>query len=292
MLTSIAVKIRGAFSFLSRSRALMTFVLSMLILSMLITSSLAWFVLIRQTGADNIGMGLSVDDTTAVYKAYMYDHVAKAGTDKSGDGSPLTIENLILNQYDTIFKSHNRYTPAFALIQITRNNSMPESGSVTVSVTRSTENTEGEQMGAYSSSITRFTAFIIKDKSDTSLALTSDPAALYDFINSKDRYNETNLLSGQMDYSKTFVNIVGEGDTHTHEKLNEISLTVPYTADCWYKDASGNDVMNVYLYITYDTELIDCYIDKHEEDFGGISLENSGVNFENDFKKVTVGYTN
>ena len=78
--------------------------------SMIITVSLAWFTVNRQTGADEMGMSISVDDTKAVYKVYMYDLDDKEGTNKMPDNvTDLNITNLDLNHYDTIFKTNNKY---------------------------------------------------------------------------------------------------------------------------------------------------------------------------------------
>ena len=291
MIAAVKASLQKAFRFLRESRATATLVMLILILNILISASVAWFTINRQTDADDMGMALSVDDTSALYKAYMYDLETEKGTNKAPDGSELTIGNLVLNQYDTIFKAQNRYTPAFARIEITRINSMPKSGNVTLTVARDATIGADDAMSAYSSSITRFTAFIIQDKGDNDQSLLADPAAFYDYISPRTRFKEIENLSGAHDHSKTFVNVVGEGDDHTHEKLDKITLSIPYTADNWYRDASGNDVMNVYLYITYDVQLIECYMDKQETASGGISLDDNGVIFENDFKKVTVGYT-
>ena len=291
MKTAVAGRFIRALRFLRDSRALATLVILVVIMNMLVAASVAWFTMNRQTDADDIGMSLSFDDTTALYEAYMYDLETEKGTNKAPDGSELTIGNLVLNQYDTIFKAQNRYTPAFARIEITRIHSMPESGNVTITIARNKELGADDAMSAYSSSITRFTAFIIQDKGDNDPALLSDPAAFYDYISPRSRFNEIEDLSGAHAHSKTFVNVIGEGDSHTHEKLDDITLTLPYEAKNWYRDADGDNVMNVYLYITYDVQLIDCYMDKQEPASGGISLDDNGVTFENDFKKVTVGYT-
>ena len=291
MMAAVKGGLRRAVRYLRESRALTTLVITILILNMLIVASVAWFTLNRQTDADEMGMALAVDDTSAVYKAYMYDLESEAGTNKATDGSELTIGNLVLNQYDTIFKAQNRYTPAFARIEITRNSSMPANGNVTVTVARNASVGTDDPMSAFSSSITRFTAFIIDDKGDNDPDLMSDPAAFYEYISPRSRFDAIEDLEGQLTHSKTFVNVIGSGADHTHEKLDEITISIPYTSDNWYTDASGNSKLNVYLYITYDDQLIECYMDTKESESGGISLDDNSVTFENDFRKVTVGYT-
>lgn len=283
--------LRKAVRFLRDRRALTSSVMLIFIFTLLISASVAWLTWNRKTKADEMGMALEVDDTSAVYKAYMYDLEAEMGTDKAPDGSELTIKNLLLNHYDTIFKAQNRYTPAFARIEITRINSMPVNGNVTITITRDENIGNDDAMSAFSSSITRFTAFTINGGGDNDPDLISDPAAFYNYISPRTTFDEIEDLLGQYEHSKTFVNVIGDGADHTHEKVDEITVSIPYTEGNWYKDENGNNVMNVYLYITYDVQLIECFMDKQQIASGGISLEDNSVAFENDFKTVTVGYT-
>ena len=295
--------IRRLIAFLKDSKALSTLIVMILMFNMIIAASVAWFTLNRQTDADEMGMALAVDDTQAIYKAYMYNLKTGKGTDRvsNHDGSPATdengdplyldITNLDLNQYDTIFKGQNKYTPAFARIEIVRNESMKKNGTVTITIERTVNNETNAELSAFSSSILRFTAFVIEDKSDLTKTTAED---LYDFINSKDRfdkvesfrYNDKQLRP----FSKTFVSVVGEGEGHTHVKSDSITIEVDYTEDMWYENGDGDETLNVYLYMTYDVQLIECYMEEHTG--GGISLDDNSVFFENDLKKVTVGYIN
>ena len=47
--------------------------------------------------------------------------------------------------------------------------------------------------------------------------------------------------------------------------------------------------MNVYLYITYDVSLIECFMNEQAND--GVSLDDTLYFFENDMKKISVSYT-
>ena len=280
-----------AMRFLKDSKALTPLIIAILIFNMLIAASVAWFTMNRNTDADEMGMALAVDDTTAIYKAYMYDLETNLGTDKDADGNELNITNIDLNQYDTIFQAQNKYTPAFAVIQITRNSSMAANGTVHITINRTSNNETNAELAAFSSSILRFTAFIIEDKSDLTI---TDPNELYDFINSKDRFDKVSSFRYNdkqlRPFSKTFVTVEGEGEGHTHRKDDSITLDVEYTEKCWYKNGDGDDTLNVYLYMTYDVQLIECYMDKHSG--GGISFDDNSVFFENDLKEVRVSYTN
>ena len=283
--------IKRLIAFLKDSKALSTLVVMILVLNMIIAASVAWFTLNRQTDADEMGMALAVDDTQAVYKAYMYDLEANKGTDKDAEGNQLNVTNIDLNQYDTIFKAQNKHTPAFARIEIVRNESMAKNGTVTITIDRISNETTNAELSAFSSSILRFTTFIIEDKGDVGI---TDPEALYNYINTKERFEKVESFRYNdkqiRPFSTTFVSVEGDGEGHTHVKSDSITITVEYNESMWYLNGDGDETLNVYLYMTYDVQLIECYMDEHSG--GGISLDDNSVFFENDLKKVTVGYIN
>ena len=283
--------IKRLIAFLKDSKALSTLVVMILVLNMIIAASVAWFTLNRQTDADEMGMALAVDDTQAVYKAYMYDLEANKGTDKDAEGNQLNVTNIDLNQYDTIFKAQNKHTPAFARIEIVRNESMAKNGTVTITIDRISNETTNAELSAFSSSILRFTTFIIEDKGDVGI---TDPEALYNYINTKERFEKVESFryndKQNRPFSTTFVSVEGDGEGHTHVKSDSITITVEYNESMWYLNGDGDETLNVYLYMTYDVQLIECYMDEHSG--GGISLDDNSVFFENDLKKVTVGYIN
>lgn len=283
--------IKRLIAFLKDSKALSTLVVMILVLNMIIAASVAWFTLNRQTDADEMGMALAVDDTQAVYKAYMYDLEANKGTDKDAEGNELNVTNIDLNQYDTIFRAQNKHTPAFARIEIVRNESMAKNGTVTITIDRISNETTNAELSAFSSSILRFTTFIIEDKGDVGI---TDPEALYNYINTKERFEKVESFryndKQNRPFSTTFVSVEGDGEGHTHVKSDSITITVEYNESMWYLNGDGDETLNVYLYMTYDVQLIECYMDEHSG--GGISLDDNSVFFENDLKKVTVGYIN
>ena len=273
---------------LFNGRALYMILLILLTLSILIVSSLSWFTMNKNTNSDKMDMSLAVDDTTAVYKAFMYDKKSGMGVDIAPDGSVLDITNLDLNQYDTIFRAQNRYTPAFARITIVRSESMPWNGRVTITIDRDDRDAESGETGltSFSSSTLRFTGFIMEDKSDLGL---NDPNKLYSHISTKERFDAVERYRGNnYDNSQTFVTVVGEGEGHYHEKYTSIDIYVDYTENNWYKDAEGNDALNIYLYITYDVQLINCYMDEHQG--GEISLTDNTFFFDNDLTEIRVSY--
>ena len=281
-----------AIRFLKERKALTPLIVAFLALNLCVVASVAWFTINRKTDADEMGMALAVDDTTAIYKAYMFDLKTMKGTDKepatqeNPTPGQLNITNIDLNQYDTIFRAQNKYTPAFAQIQIIKNKSMPESGTVYITIERNDLTAQSESLDMFSSSVVRFTALIDSTKEDVGI---TDPNALYHHISTEERFDEIELYSGNdRTHSKTFVTVEGEGEGHTHGKVDSITIAVDYTAANWYENAEGNDTLNVYLYMTYDVQLIECFMD--EQTGGGISLDDNVYFFENDLKKISVSY--
>lgn len=287
MKRNILGTIKNFFDKLKKNRLLYTFFVAAVALNLLIISSFAWLTLNRKAGVGEMGMALAVDDTNAVYQAYMYDLKNGKGTNKNADGEDLNITNIDLNQYDTIFKGQNKYTPVFAKIILIRSQSMPKSGTVHITVEREDSGIDLQSLTAFSSSIVRFTTFIMSDKSDINI---TDPALLYDHISTVERFKAIELYSGNdRTDSKTFVAVHGEGVGHTHSKSNSLTVSVDYQETDWYLNSENDEALNVYLYITYDVQLVKCYMD--ENTGGELSLDDNSVFFENDMKKVSVSYT-
>ena len=287
MKRNILGTIKNFFDKLKKNRLLYTFFVTAVALNLLIISSFAWLTLNRKAGVGEMGMALAVDDTNAVYQAYMYDLKNGKGTNKNADGTDLNITNIDLNQYDTIFKGQNKYTPVFAKIILIRSQSMPKSGTVHITVEREDSGIDLQSLTSFSSSIVRFTTFIMSDKSDINI---TDPALLYDHISTIERFKAIELYSGNdRTDSKTFVAVHGEGAGHTHSKSNSLTVSVDYQETDWYLNSENDEALNVYLYITYDVQLVKCYMD--ENTGGELSLDDNSVFFENDMKKVSVSYT-
>ena len=287
MKRSIFGTIKDCFNRLKKNRVLYTLIGTILAFNMLIVATFAWFTLNRKMGVDELGMSLAIDDTNAEYYAYMYDLKTGKGTNKNADGETLTITNIDLNQYDTIFRAQNKYTPVFAKIVIVRNESMPTNGTVHITVERTGDVGVTAHLTAFSSSIVRFTSFIFSDKSEINI---TDPDELYSFVSTTNRFKEVEKYKGNdMENSKTFVTVQGEGEGHTHAKLGSLTISTPYKDTDWYKNEDGYDALNVYLYITYDVQLVECYMDENAG--GSLSLEDNSVFFDNDMTKVSVSYT-
>ena len=279
--------IKNFFNNLKKNRVLYSLFVTLVAFNLVVISSFAWLTLNRKAGVGEMGMSLAVDDTSAVYQAYMYDLKTRKGTNKNADGEPLTVTNIDLNQYDTIFKGQNKYTPVFAKIVLIRSESMPKNGTVHITVERKGDANVIASLTAFSSSIVRFTSFIFSDKSDIGI---TDPDELYSFVSTPTRFKEVEKYKGNdMANSKTFVTVQGEGEGHTHAKMSSLTISTPYKDTDWYINADGDEALNVYLYITYDVQLVECYMDENAG--GSLSLEDNSVFFDNDMTKISVSYT-
>lgn len=282
----------------TKNSVLNSFLVMLVSFSLLITSSVAWFVSNKKTASGDLGLGLEKDDTTATYVAYMYDLDAEAGTDKTSKNEDLSISNLVLNRYDNIFKTKNKYTPAFAQIRIKGSESMLEQGTVHITIYRDTE-VDISDNDTITSNIVRFSAFLDQsalsnpDKLEDSEKPGSgidDPVKLYDYINSEERFAAIEEYKENSSWSKSFVTIVDNANgTHTHSVADSITISVDYTRDNWVFHDDGSRTLVVYLYITYDAELIKCYKDNHAD--SDLSLNDPGVEFVNDFELIKISYS-
>ena len=287
-------RVLRAIQYLKKSKALMPFIACFLALNLCIVASVAWFIINRQAYVDELGMGLAADDTSAVYKAFMYDIEKGMGTDTHPDGTELNVTNVNLNQYDTIFRSQNKYTPVIVQIRLVSSVSMPENGTVYITINRKVAKAQAEsELDLLSSSVVRFTALV---DSDEAYVESTDADALYRHINKKVLLDDTKTIFDEVEgyvgndlpHSKTFVTVEGEGEGHTHGKVDSITVEATYTAGDWYENSEHNMCLNVYLYLTYDVPLIECFME--EQTGGGISLEDNFYSFENDLEMVRVSY--
>lgn len=262
---------------------------------MLVASSVAWLTAKRDLSAEKIDMGLAIDDTSAVYKVYMCDLDTQQGIDRikisedSDEYEEITLYNLEMNQYDTIFKVQNKYTPAFAQINITRVSSMPESGTVYLTIDRDINisgMTNDGELTPNVSSVMRFTALIDSSQEDLKKTNAND---LYFHINTESFFEEVKNYEGDKPHSKTFATHGSDKsqEGHAHTKADSITIAVEYKESDWYtKD--GHQTLNVYLYITYDVSQLQCFLQERSGD--KISLEDTDYEMANDLKKVTVSY--
>ena len=291
-------------------------IILVLIFNLIIVSSFAWFVSNRIASVNNTVMSLEVDDTIAIYRAYLCDPDTGVGYCRIGEDL-INITNLDLNQYDTLFRGKNINTAAFAQINLLGKESMPESGTLHITIDCSPEATNpdapsngstssGSKLKEYTSNIARFTAFIYPDNDNNTATLPPDAAILDDpsttaddntaaaqlftLINTQERYTAVEKYSVKNDdlaHSKTFVTFSGTG----HTKSTSITISVDYKKGDWYEVVENGvkqKYLNVYLYITYDVELIDYYFAGFDNEM--LDPSKPGIPFENDLEKITISY--
>lgn len=262
------------------------------------TVTFAWLYSNRNVDSLNSNMSLYFDDTTAEYEVFRYDITTSRGTTKDAAGVDLDISNVDLNQYDLIFLKRNRYTPIFARVEITRLQSMPLSGKVYLTVTRTshddanTTSASADPMGNYASSVMRFSGWV-------SQSYDPDPAALYTLIDNE--LYETIVVdktyggNAKLD-SDVFTTATGSQGNRTYTKADYITLEMTYGSDDWVSKTINEgtenqktvQVLNIYLYISYDVELINYYVEEHN--MAATQIGANLVEFTNDIDVLRVSY--
>ena len=274
-------------------------VISVMILIVYFNKSLGWFVNNKTVSGESMSARVEKNDADANYYAYVYDVKESTSSQTvvhfTGEGTSddPAIDNLDILFFDTIFKKRNRYTPAVVRIELSE--LKYTAGTVTLTLTRdsalpTTETASGKTAPSrYLTSAMRFTAAQGKDWYTYSPATAAADlynridTSLYTYIATDRNYTAgsvsasgTNAYAFHKSNSLIFVDSVnkdGTGALIGMTKADAISLSVPYAAsDLLDTDGDGvGDTLNVYLYITYDEDLV--------ENFGvsGISSGGSAV---------------
>ena len=132
-----------------------------------------------------------------------------------------------------------------------------------------------------------------------------DAKHLYDFISLDKRLTDSNgnavsqfdvvekMVGNEDKSSQTFVTIEAiegaENGEHNHVKSDSITISIDYDESMWHEEDNKN-ILYIYLYITYDANLINCFMETLEN--GSVSLDDDSVKFENDLEKISVSYSN
>lgn len=243
----------------------------------------AWLTSNRQVGSGDMDMSLVVDDTSASYVVYRYDIAQGQCVTTDAEGNALDISDLDFNQYDTIFKSYNKYTPMIVKVDVVRVSSMPTSGRLTLTVTK---NKTGEYTDpdCVSSKVMRFALAVLDGET------TNDPNEVYALFEEQFYNPLANVgLNYSADHTKTLANAASaEGGDYVIDSAESIVLYADYADSDWYFDGDGNQTLTAYLYIMYDAALVSLY--QSDVEIGDGSLSANVVGFENDLKKIAVGY--
>ena len=277
-------------------------VLSILVILLFCNMAFGWFSENRL--ADGRGTHIDADavDARADYIVYLYDskdsdvHYTGQTVDKNGRAitfTPPTINTLDMQFHDTIFVQRNRYTPAVVRIHLSDINERWRSGgTISVKLDRDTAIppcavTEGTpQLNEYFTSVMRFTLAQnnawLDDQNFTSGMLNT----YYNLDNALYTKIVTNKDYTPASSSAVFTSITASGGTVTAiTKSDSVTVSIPYQAS-----AIVNGELDVYLYITYDTDLVHQF-----EQEAGIDTSDSSVGkittMVSDLTRLTVSFS-
>ncbi len=221
-------------------------------------------------------MSLEFIDTVASYEVYKYDIDSELGVKTDKSGNLLSVADITFNQYDLIFIPRNKYTPIFARIQIEKNDSMLSSGHISITISRDMSINQNKIISDYSSSVIRFSGYICN-------LYDEDPNILYQDV--------SQIMGSLVDNNneKFDSNVfVSKDENNNYIKENNIYLSMKYDENDFIV-IDNKEILNVYLYMTYDTTLINYY--KEENDMSDVTFGNNFVEFANDFKSIKIGHS-
>ena len=253
------------------------FIVLLFSLIILFDPALGWFAYNTATEARGMTIVSDLGDAEAQYECYVYN--VRTSLVETQD-----LDDLNMQPYDMIFDKRNRYTPA--IVQISLEEIAPQfadSGILEITIARDTTLPNNE-MNAYFSSIMRFTAAVGNSyaSSNPDTLYGNIDAALYQTV----KQYPANYISAS---SKTFTTMTGGAGTdanpYTYLKSDTITLSVPYTS----ADKNG-DVLNLYLYLTYDETLVRRYRAAEGIDTSS-SMVGRTVTITDDIETITVSFS-
>ena len=265
-------------------------VLAIVVLIAYLNKSFSWFSSNLEVSATGMNVSVEGIDAEAEYKVYIFDaklnDVRYSDDGRTPVGSDPTLENLKMQVHDVVFKSRNRYTPAVVHIHLFNiSESYRQNGSVSLTLVRNNDaayetGTGGKKvLPKKTTSILRFTlannmgtSWISADNAKTeaqnaTLTYNNVDNALYQKIVLNGDYTD---IQGTLDLdSKVFTTYTlnAEDEIETISKASSITLTVSCTSD---QVASGE--LDLFLYITYDQDLVDVFVDSGTIGTGGTTI--------------------
>lgn len=251
-------------------------------------AALAWFYAGRVVQSRE-SVEAKKDDLHAEYFVYKYSK-NNTGTDldesTEDETDLLSITNLTLNTYDTIFIAQNKYTPALVRIHVYGKDlpmvSGGESQNISVKITRNTEfideEVEEDDETLYKC-ITSVADFSLKEATNYSSFIRDDDL---DEISNVETFFDS-VVSSFKNSSETPTNFINP--EQTNRKVNDVVITTSYSTV--YQEGEINHCM-LYLYIDYNKTLI--------ENFTGTAATSLNANFlsavdtilENDLLSIQV----
>lgn len=219
-------------------------------------ATIAWFSSNKEVGSS--GMSIRVLNDLVYGSSTIYNYSFNTTTQQY---TPQTSNSLDLMQYDAVFNSNNSYTYAVMRIELTGEN-LAQSGTIRFVLQRDTTNSTANQLGSdYVSSVMNYRFVTISSFSATAAdVLTTVHAA----------------ATAQGVAAQTFVS--------NNAKLSSLTFDVPYTAENWH-----NNKLYVYMYIDYDTELIEDYVENSLQNL--LTTSNGGeVTVGNDISTLVISH--
>lgn len=256
------------------------------------TTSVAWFSHNRKTDANEMQIKTLQDDTEAQYSVYKWDFEEGDienghGTNVDSESNPLTLgTGFKLNTHDVVFTSENEYNPAFVRIELTGSKYEGKSGSLTVTLTRSTAKDDANNVLTETlSSVAQFAC------TTGAVAYVEDADPVYKnafamFCNEDDGKLKESGDFTRARFTTYDTNTDGEGN-HTYsnfQKTNQLQFTVNYNAGDW-----TDGKLYIYLCICYD-EILAEMVARGNTDFSAFLDIGTSKEMENDLSEIYVSF--
>ena len=222
-----------------------------------IFSSVAWFS--YNKGVNSSDMSIRALNDLVYGSSTIYNYSFDSTTPQY---SAQDSNSLALMQYDAVFNSNNSHTYAVMRIEL-RGENLAQTGTIRLTLERNTSNNAANSLGSdYVSSVMKY-SFVTLDNyfpetADDVLTSIHDAA------------------TAQGVETQTFVS--------NNTKLYSITFNVPYTADNWH-----NNRLYVYMYVDYDADLIEDYVENSLQNL--LTNSNGGaVTVGNDISKLVISH--
>lgn len=246
--------------------------------------SVAWFSNNFNVNANDMDGSLHFDDSIGIgsVRVYKVDEDNNSATLYDNPSEHELQDILTLNQYDSVFEEKREHTPI--IIKVTLENFTGGSSETEVTVTVSLKELTGYTIISGSKAVLMpyISNFIsVNCSSDPSLSDASMAATEY-YSYARNLFMSPSLSSG----AQTFVSYSGSGEATNigAEKADTLTFTVekPY----------GQESLDIYLFLSYDENLIAKFINDNEQGIGTVGeLEGyfewgSEILFEKDIANI------
>ncbi|MCF0116695.1 MAG: hypothetical protein HUJ61_01440 [Bacilli bacterium] len=237
-------------------------------------STYTWFTFNRTAKSTSTEIKTSDDSITVEsYRIFKYDLEAKSASSMDENGNYYSLQDLTLNQYDSVFTENNAYAPIIIRFEVT--GTLPTNGGVGLHVDRDTTITDANS--------TEIIAPYISNILEINLLAGN---SLYNSTSDNDQYATAlsafnSLRSSNPSSFKTFTS----GSVGNYTKVGRINTSAAYTSS----DFTGS-IMYTFLYLSYSTDLAEAYVDAHEDVIETQIVSGYDLPFSNDLTFLTFFY--